>query len=54
MTYEEMNQKESIKNFIISNYPIVSNNTKLMKSLKSYSLEQLIQLKNMIDQNNNK
>ena len=49
MSYEEMKEKESIKKFIIKNYEIVSSNKKMMRSLNNFSLQQLKQLKQMIN-----
>tara|TARA_Y100000593_G_scaffold31094_1_gene61458 strand:- start:239 stop:403 length:165 start_codon:yes stop_codon:yes gene_type:complete len=49
LTYEQAIEKDNIKKYILKNYPIVSSNPKMKRSLNNFSYEELYKLKNMLE-----
>jgi hypothetical protein len=50
LPYEKAIEKHNIKKYIIENFPIVTSNPKMKRSLNNFSYKQLLELKIMLNE----
>tara|TARA_R110002020_G_scaffold230737_2_gene441871 strand:- start:872 stop:1036 length:165 start_codon:yes stop_codon:yes gene_type:complete len=49
LTYDQAIEKSNIKKYIIKNYPVATSNPKMRRSLENFTYNQLLQLKNLLE-----